>query len=166
MSTMSTNAGIEPRSKLLARLSDIPWLTVLPLAVAMALADGYWLISLRGAVGAIERSGHPTSSWLQESALALPIFVLAVIGALALANRWFASAPEKSKTLVLTALLVVVTGTLVGIAALVASSAYDYHLQSGVQHSMGSMGSMGSMASMGDPMFTGMTGSMSLMGMM
>jgi len=53
-----------------------------------------------------------------------------VLGALALAARWFGPVLHKSKTVVATALMVVVAGTLVGIALLAASSAYDYHLQS------------------------------------
>ena len=45
-----------------ARLT-VPWLTVLPFAVVMAYADGFWMTSLRGAVGAIERTDEPFTSW-------------------------------------------------------------------------------------------------------
>ena len=102
----------------------------MPLAVVLAYADGFWLISLRGAVGSIERTREPFASWLRESTLALPVFVLAVLGALTLAARWFGPVLRKPKTVVAAALLVVAAGTLVGIAGLAASSAYDYHLQS------------------------------------
>jgi hypothetical protein len=151
MATMSINATAERHGTLRDRLSIVPWLTVLPLAVVLAYADGFWMISLRGAAGSIERTQEPFASWLRESTLALPVFVLAVIGALALAARWFGPVLRKPKTVVAAALLVVAAGTLVGVAEVTASSAYDYRLQSShvaVMDSMRSMGSMGSMASM------------------
>ena len=83
----------------------------------MAYADGFWMISLRGAVGAIERTEEPFASWLRESTLVLPVFVFAVLGALTLALRWFGPVLRKSST-VLTALLIVAAGTAVGIAQL------------------------------------------------
>src|SRR6185436_20705352 len=130
MSTMSINATMERRGTLRGRLSAVPWSTVVPLAVVLAYADGFWLISLRGAVGAIERTQEPFVSWLRESTLALPVFVLAVLGALTLATRWFGPVLRKPKSVVAAGLLVVAASTLVGIAGLAASSAYDYHLQS------------------------------------
>ena len=139
MSTLSISPTTERPGTLPGRLGVVPWLTVVPLAVVMAYADGFWLISLRGAVGSIERTGDPFASWLRESTLALPVFALAVLGALALAARRFGPVLRKSKTLVATALMVVAAGTLVGVAALAASSAYDYYLQSSHVHSMASM---------------------------
>jgi len=130
MSTLSINATTEHPGALRGRLSVLPWLTIVPLAVVLAYADGFWLISLRGAVGSIERTQEPFASWLRESTLALPVFVLAVLGALTLGARWFGPVLRKPKTVVATALLVVAASTLVGVAALAASSAYDYQLQS------------------------------------
>jgi len=129
MSTMSINATTERRGTLRSRLSALPWLTVVPLAVVMAYADGFWVISLRGAVGSIQRTQEPFVSWLRDSTLVLPVFILAVLGALMLAKRWFGPVLRNLKTIVATSLLVVVAGTLVGIAAFAASSAYDYRLQ-------------------------------------
>ena len=129
MSTLSINATTERPGTLRGRLSALPWLTVVPLAVVLAYADGFWLISLRGAVGSIERTQEPFTSWLLESTLTLPFFVLAVFGALALAARRFGPVLRKPKAVVAGALLVVAASTLVGVAALAASSAYDYHLQ-------------------------------------
>jgi len=138
ISTMSLNAiGARPRT-LRGRLSALPWLTVVPLAVVLTYADGFWLISLRGAVGSIERTQDPFATWLRESTLALPVFVLAVLGALTLAARWFGPALRKPKTVVAAGLLVVAASTLVGVTALAASSAYDYQLQS-VRPQMASM---------------------------
>jgi hypothetical protein len=155
------NATTERPHTLRSRMSAVPWLTVVPLAVVLAYADGFWMISLRGAVGAIERTDEPFATWLRESTLALPVFVLAVFGALTLAARRFGPVLRKPKTVVATALMIVAAGTLVSIVEVAASSAYDYKLQSdqlqqtgsmrsmGSMHSMGSMGSMHSMGSMG-----------------
>jgi len=148
MSTLSINATTEQHGTLQVR-QGVPWLTVVPLAVALAYADGFWLVALRGAVGSIERTGQPFASWLRESTLTLPMFVFAVLGALTAAARWFGPVVRKPKAIVATALLVVAAGTLVGIAGLVASSAYDYHLQAIQLQLMDSMRSMPSMPSMG-----------------
>jgi hypothetical protein len=105
---------------------------VLPLAVVMAYADGFWMISLRGAVGSVEHAREPFSSWVQESTLSVPLFVLAVLGALMLARHWFGRSPaRRGRTLVLTGLLVAAAGTLAGMVELAGNAAYDYHLQSG-----------------------------------
>jgi hypothetical protein len=107
----------------------VPWLTVLPLAILVAYGDGFWMTSLRGAAGAIERTDGPFETWLRESTLALPVFVFAVLGALTLAMRWFGPALKNNRAVIATGLLIVGAGTLVGIVELAASSAYDYHLQ-------------------------------------
>ena len=146
MSTLSINTTTERPGTLRGRLS-IPWLTVVPLAVVLAYADGFWLISLRGAAGAIERTGEPFMSWLRESTLTLPVFALAVIGALTLAARWFGPVLRTWRTVVATALLIVAASTVVGIAEVAVSSAYDYYLQSAQLQLMGSMPSMSSMGS-------------------
>jgi len=99
----------------------VPWLTVLPLAAAMAYADGFWMLSLRGAVGAIERTQQPFSSWLRESTLLLPLFVLAVLGALTLALRRFGPELTSTKMVVASGFLVALAGTTVGVGAIVAS---------------------------------------------
>jgi hypothetical protein len=117
----------------------VPWKTVLPLAVVMAFADGYWLTSLRGAVGAIERTQAPFASWLRESTLVTPLYTFAVVGALTLALRWFGPELRRSRAVLATLLLIVAAGTLVGIAVTVASSAYDYHLQMAQLQMMDSM---------------------------
>ena len=130
MSTMSITAATERIGTLRGRLSVVPWLTVVPLAAVLSYADGFWLISLRGAVGSIERTQEPFASWLRESTMVLPVFVLAVLGALTLAARWLGPVLRKPRTVVAAALMVVAAGTLVGITAVAASSVYDYRLQS------------------------------------
>ena len=109
---------------------SVPWSTILPLAVVLAYADGFWLVSLRGAVGAIERTQGPFATWLRESTLMLPVFVFAVLGALTLAQRRFGPVLRSSRTVMATALLVVVAGTVAGFVEMAASSAYDFSLQS------------------------------------
>lgn len=108
----------------------VPWLTVLPLAVVLAYADGWWTTSLRGAVGAIERTQGPFATWLRESTLALPVFALAVLGALTLALAWFGPAPPRPRTVIATAAIIAAATTVVGVAWVAAGSAYDLHLQS------------------------------------
>jgi hypothetical protein len=110
--------------------TSMRWSTVAQFALPMAYGCGFWIISLRGAAGAIERTDAPFATWLRESTLMLPVFVLAVLGALMVAVRSLGPVLRSRKATAATALLVVAAGTLVGVVALVASSAYDYHLQS------------------------------------
>ena len=95
----------------------------------MAYADGFWMISLRGAVGAIERTDAPFTSWWRESTLALPVYVFAVLAAMTLALNRFGPTVRSPRTVVATGVLISAGGTAVGIAELVASSVYDFHLQ-------------------------------------
>jgi hypothetical protein len=104
-------------------------LTVLSLAAVMAYGDGFWMMVLRGAVGAIERTQSPFSGWVVESTVALPVFVVAVLGALTLALRWFGPV-LRAGTFAATALMVVVAGTLVGVGQVALNAVYDYHLES------------------------------------
>ncbi len=138
MSTTSITATTARQRVPQGRLG-VPWLTAMPLAVVLAYADGFWMTSLRGAVGSIERTQGPFASWLRESTIVLPFFVLAVLGALTLALRLFGSELRRSTTVLATALLVVGSGTVVGIAEMAASSAYDYYLQSGQLQLMDAM---------------------------
>jgi hypothetical protein len=116
-------------SSTLAGRPGVPWLTVVPLAVVMAFADGFWMVSLRGAVGAIERTQEPFTGWWRESTLVLPLYVLAVLGALMLAMRWFGPVLHSMRAVATAALLIALAGTFLGIAEIVVSSNYDYHLE-------------------------------------
>jgi len=117
----------------------VPWLTVLPFAVVMAYADGFWMVALRGAVGSIQRSQEPFTTWLRESTLAVPVYLFAVLGALTLAMRWFGPVLRSARSVMLTGLLIATAGTLVGVVQLAISSVYDYRLQSDELVVMGSM---------------------------
>jgi len=133
VSAMTTTAG-SPR---VAGTGDaggarlrVPWGTVLPLATVAAFGSTFWIVSVRGAVGAIERTSDPFPAWLQESTLLLPLYVFAVLGALTLALRWFGRGRQRTRTTGATFLLVVGAVTVVGAAVLIANAVYDYQLQS------------------------------------
>jgi hypothetical protein len=108
----------------------VPWATVLPLAVVAAFGSGFWIIALRGAAGAVERTSQaPFTAWLRESTLLLPLYVFAVLAALTLAQRWFGGDHLRARQTAATFLLVVAAATVAGTVVLAASSAYDYQLQ-------------------------------------
>ncbi len=122
--------------------SAVPWLTVLPLAVVLAYADGFWMTSLRGAVGAISRTQEPFTSYLRTSTLMLPVFVLAVLAAVTYAFHRFGSELPSRTALVVAGLLVAGFATVAAVALSAASAAYDYYLQSSQLQLMRSMPGM------------------------
>jgi len=111
------------------RRLSVYWLTIAFFAVVIAFGDGFWVTSVQGAVGAIERNDPPLDRWLRDSTLMLPLFFLAVLAAILLGRRWFGG---RSKTLKVgaTALLMVLFTSALAITEVAASSAYDYRLQS------------------------------------
>ena len=111
------------------RSAFTPWLTVAVLAAAMAYADGFWLTSLQGAIGSVARARGPFQDWLRVSTVLLPIFAVAVHKALARGRRRYGPRPRTTRAVLGTALLVALAGSVVGIGALVANSAYEYNLQ-------------------------------------
>ena len=127
---MSVDSTKERQGTAGQRRPAVPWLTVLSLAALLAYADGFWMTSMRGAAGAVERTDAPFTVWWRESTLALPIFVLAVLAALMLGLALFGPVLRGARAVLATALLVVMAGSVVGIAEVTASSAYDYYLQS------------------------------------
>ena len=120
----------EQRANGVQRPTAVAWGTVATLAVVMAYGDGFWLISLRGAFGAIERTQAPFTAWLRESTLTLPFYMLVVIATLMLGLRRFGLVLRRPRALLTTGLILAGGGTLVGIIAITVSSGYDYHLQS------------------------------------
>ncbi|MDH5291066.1 MAG: hypothetical protein OEY41_13805, partial [Acidimicrobiia bacterium] len=95
-----------------------------------AFADGFFVISLQGAVGAVERVGDPFRRWITTSILLVPGYCLAVAGAVALARWWFADGRHQ-RLLYASALLAMIGATTIaGVVTVAGSSAYDYHLQS------------------------------------
>lgn len=110
------------------RALEANWLTVGCVAAAVALADGFWLTSLQGAVGAIERLSPPFERWLRDSLIVLPFFVAAVVLALFLTRRWASDRRPGVQLLVAGALMVAFT-FVVGVLEVAVSSGYDYYLQ-------------------------------------
>ena len=110
------------------RLS-VSWATVVVCAVVIAAVDGYWSTSLRGAVGAIEVSQSPFRSWMRDSTLMLPLFVLAVLAGLALTRRWVGRSHRELVQLSVAALLIIVLTSAVSIGGVATTSAYDYNIQ-------------------------------------
>ena len=139
--TLLTTAPTAPTAHVGARPARlaVPWTSVLTLAVLLDFADGFFMTSLRNAVGAIERTQEPFTSYWRTSLLLLPVFVLGVLAALTVALRRFGPEPHGRKPVLATVLLVAVAATLVGAAATTASSAADYRLQSGQLGMMKSM---------------------------
>jgi hypothetical protein len=108
----------------------VPWKTVLPLAIVMAFADGYWMASFRGAVGSITRVQGPFASWVRESTVSIPLFVMATLIAVTLALRVFGAGPASKRARLVTLLMVAIAGTIVATVEVALSSWYDYILQS------------------------------------
>jgi hypothetical protein len=122
--------GTSPRRRIRGFLS--PWpvrrRTVVVLAALMAYADGFWLTSVQGAVGAIERAQSPFALWLLSSTLMLPLYVLAVLVALGLGRRRMGGLTS-AKQIVVAGLLIVAAGTLLATSGALVSAVLDYRLQ-------------------------------------
>jgi hypothetical protein len=117
--------------RVLAFLDPRParWRTVIVLGIVLAYADGYVLVALTGAVGAIQRTDHPFGAWLQESAVLIPLFVLAELLVLRLIRRRTGPVLRSGKAVMVAALLLAVGATILGVVAVTASAAYDFRLQ-------------------------------------
>lgn len=137
MSTTRTTA--EPAStptrtianRLRAFLDPRParWRTVVVLGIVLAYADGYILVALTGAVGAIQRTEHLFSAWVEESAVLVPFFVLAELLVLRLVRRRTGPVLRSGKSVLVAALLLALGCTAAGVLGVTASAAYDYSLQ-------------------------------------
>ena len=120
------------------RRLPVSWPTVALLVIFITCADGFWVTSVQGAVGAIERNQTPLANWLRDSTLMLVPFALAVLAALALTRRWAGPGRRELAQLATAVLLAVVITSFVGIAEVAITSVRDYRLQVselGVTHS-------------------------------
>jgi hypothetical protein len=117
----------------------VPWTAVLTLAVLLDFADGFFMTALRNAVGAIERTQEPFTSYWRTCLLLLPVFAVGVLAALTVALRLFGPELRGRKQVLATVALVAAAAALVGAAATTASSAADYRLQSAQLGMMKSM---------------------------
>lgn len=105
------------------------WRTVIVLGIVLAYGDGYILVALTGAAGAIERTNHPFTTWLEESAVLVPLFILAELLILRRVRRRTGPVLRSGKAVLRTALLIAVAGTLTGFVGVTVSAALDYRLQ-------------------------------------
>ena len=113
----------------------VGWSHAVPIAVVTAFASGFWMISMRGAVGAIERTSAPFESWVRESALTVPAHLAAVLVAFALAVRWYGRRHLGVRRTLVVIALVAATTTIVGVLVMAGSSVLDYRLQvAGLEH--------------------------------
>ena len=117
-----------PAHRQTPRLS-VNWATVIVCAVVIAYADGYWVTSLRGAVGAIEVNQRPFTRWLRDSTLMLPLVLMAVLATLTLTRRWLGRSRREIAQVGTAALLIIVISSAVSIAGVATTSAYDYNIQ-------------------------------------
>lgn len=123
---MSTSVPASPPTVRFAALRGrvpLPWGFVAGLAVTLALANGFVIVAVQGAIGAIERAQTPFTNWLRYSAILVPVFVLAVTWALARSSG-------RGRRTAATVLLIAAVAAVAGIVAMIVSTTYDYHLQS------------------------------------
>ena len=107
----------------------VAWSTVAALAVLMVYADGFVITSLRGAVGVTQRLEGPFATWLRTSTSMLPVYVLAVLGALAFVRSRGGNRLRTPRRIVAAVLLVAVAGAAVGTGELIVGLAYENSLQ-------------------------------------
>jgi hypothetical protein len=135
VSTTETEPAQEPFVRFAAFRGKVPlpWVTVFAVAIVMAAADGFIVTSIQGAVGAIQRSQSPFASWSRDTAILLPVFVVAVMWAFGRAHHKHglgSLAMRSWRRVITTALLIAAAGAVVGIAHTTVSAAIDYRLQS------------------------------------
>ena len=109
--------------------TPVAWTTVAVLAVLMAYGDGFVLTALRGAVGLTQQLRGPFVTWLASSTVMLPVFVLAVLAALAFVRRRSGPRLTMPRRVVAATLFVALAGGLVGTAEVIGTLAVEYHAQ-------------------------------------
>ncbi len=112
------------------RRLGVSWLTIISFAVVISYVNGFWVTSLQGAVGSLERSEPPFQRWFRDSTMMLPLYAAGILLAVLLARRWFGHNRRAVVRAASAGLLIVAVCTLVGIVEVANSAAYDYHLQS------------------------------------
>ncbi len=105
------------------------WPVIITIAAAVTLADGFWVTSLQGAIGAIARNQPPMQRWLRDSVLMVPLFVIGVLAALALARRVVRPGWPDAVKVAAAGLVIVAATTVVGVGEVATSSAIDYRIQ-------------------------------------
>jgi hypothetical protein len=119
----------------------VAWPAVVVLAVLLAFVDGFWAVSLRGAVGSIRNTQHPFAAWIHDSLLAVPLLVFAVLAAVVLAARMASRRPDRTRAhpTLRAWLLIGSIATLPGAVLLASQGWSDYTLQAAGLGMSGSM---------------------------
>ena len=73
------------------------WWSVGLFAVVLSFANGFIVASMQWTVGAIERLSPPFEQWMFNSVVMIPVYAIAIIGALYLARRLAGSGSGKVK---------------------------------------------------------------------
>jgi hypothetical protein len=110
------------------RSLQLSWATVVLTAALASLVSIFVMITLGGAVGAVERLTPPFERWLRDSILIFPLFVVAVVGAFFVSAKLVGDKKGWVKTAT-TLVMIMLFITVLGIAVNATSSAYDYYLQ-------------------------------------
>ena len=105
------------------------WWSVGLFAVVLAFANGFIVTSMQWTIGAIERLKPPFQQWMFNAVVMIPVYAIAIIGALYLARRMAGEGSGRAKKLWIGVGAVIVAGTLVAMANMALSSLYDYTLQ-------------------------------------
>ena len=83
------HATTEQPVKRVRRRLGVSWATIILFAVVISYVNGFWVTSLQGAVGSLERSEPPFQRWLRDSSIMVPLYAAGVLVAVLLARRWF-----------------------------------------------------------------------------
>jgi len=126
---LSTHDITEPPARRARRRLGVSWPTIILFAAVISYVNGFWVTSLQGAVGALQRSEPPFERWLRDSTIMLPLYAVGILVAVLLARRWFGRSPRAVVRGASAAVLIIAVCTLVGIAEVANSAAYDYRLQ-------------------------------------
>ena len=141
---MSTGLAPQPATTAPAHPSEpvhprVAWGLVTTCATAMAFADGFLVVVLRGVAGSIERTDHLFLAWVREALLLLPAYVAAVLVAMILTQRWRDRRPGAWHPTSVALGSISAAGTVVAMLWATVSAAYDYRLQ---QHELLDMPAM------------------------
>ena len=126
---ISTHDTTEPPVERARRRLGVSWPTIILFAAVISYVNGFWVTSLQGAVGAIERNEPPFDRWLRDSTVMLPLYAAGVLVAVLLARRWFGRSSRAVVRGAGAGLLIIMACTLVGVAEVANSAAHDYRLQ-------------------------------------
>ena len=91
---ISIHDTIEPPVERARRRLGVSWPTIILFAAVISYVNGFWVTSLQGAVGALQRSEPPFDRWLRDSTIMLPIYAAGMLVAVLLARRWFGRSPR------------------------------------------------------------------------